>query len=77
MIKFWLHKLLGYKVVIKIERGIAKDDAPIITRCWLSKSCSVHALWEGQLLVLNPDKTVSGLTENWNAHWESLEEYTV
>ncbi|WP_063664832.1 hypothetical protein [Aliivibrio fischeri] len=77
MIKFLLQKLLGYKVVITVEKGISKGDDPIITRCWLSKSCSIHALWNGRIVSLNSDKSVSGLPLDCYAHWVTLKEYSM
>lgn len=77
MFKLLLQKLLGYKVVITVEKGILKGDDPIITRCWLSKSCSVHALWNGRIVTLNSDKSVSGLPLDCYAHWVTFKEYSM
>ncbi|USD64194.1 hypothetical protein [Vibrio sp. SCSIO 43136] len=73
MLKKILHVLLGYRVVIYVEGGPAKHDEPLVTRCWLSKHCSVRAMWHGTQVRLNTDKTVTGLPPIWNATWKVAE----
>lgn len=63
-----LHMLIGYNVIIECEKGVSKNDK-IITRCWLSKDCSVRAMWCGTQVILNSDHSVSGLPKSWCASW--------
>ncbi|MDA9557777.1 hypothetical protein N9R79_09850 [Vibrio sp.] len=67
-----MHRLLGYKVSISCEKGLARNDEPHISRCWLASDCTLRARWHGKQVILNSDKTVNGFPDEWLATWEKI-----
>lgn len=72
MLRTLLHRLIGYRVVISCKKGLAKNDEPFESRCWLARDCTLRARWHGKQVILNSDNTVTGMPKDWLATWDKV-----
>lgn len=74
MLKRVLHKLIGYKVRVRIPDlfvGCEKTQW-ITTRAWLSDDCTVRCNVVGKQCYLLPNGEVRGLPTEWKSEWTAL-----